>query len=92
MRVPLRSAAVAAASVAALLAVAPTAGADSTGGCPSGADWTLTSLEDLGFPPGEATGIPSLDGNGDGFTCVKPFTVGKNSGGVVFRDNTVQGS
>ena len=38
-----------------------------------------------------STGIPSLDGNGDGLTCTKPFFHGPLDGGFVFRDNTVQG-
>jgi hypothetical protein len=80
-----------AASAAALLAAAPAAGAKSTGACPSGGDWTLASVADLGITPEEADGIPSLDGNGDGMTCTKPFSHGPLDGGFAFRDNTVQG-
>ena len=80
-----------AASAAALLAAAPTAGATSTGACPSGGTWTLTSIADLGITPEDSTGIPSLDGNGDGMTCIKSFSHGPLDGGFAFRDNTVQG-
>jgi hypothetical protein len=80
-----------AASAAALLAAAPAAGAKSTGACPSGGEWTLTSIADLGITPEVASGIPSLDGNGDGRTCIKPFSHGPLDGGFAFRDNTVQG-
>ena len=58
----------------------------STGGCPESASekWELVTVESLGIPPEAATGIASLDGNGDGLTCIKP----QGTGGV-FRDNTV---
>ena len=58
----------------------------SVGGCPDSASekWELVTVESLRITPETATGIPSLDGNGDGLTCIKP----KGEGGV-FRDNTV---
>ena len=90
MRRSLR-ATVMAASAAALLAAVPAADATSTGACPSGGNWTLASVADLGIPPEDASGIPSLDGNGDGKTCIKPFSHGPLDGGFAFRDNTVQG-
>ena len=90
MRRSLRATALAA-SAAALLAAAPAAEATSTGACPSGGAWTLTSIADLGITPEVASGIPSLDGNGDGRTCIKSFSHGPLAGGFAFRDNTVQG-
>jgi hypothetical protein len=46
----------------------------------------------LGITPDLATGIPSLDGNRDGWTCTRPLSVpGLPEGAFVFRDNTVQG-
>ena len=73
------------------LAASP-AGATSTGGCPKSpsAGWQLSSLADLGITPETADGIASLDGNGDGWTCVKRLP-GANQGFFIFRDNTVQG-
>ena len=58
----------------------------SIGGCPESASekWELVTVESLGIPPEAANGIASLDGNGDGLTCIKP----QGTGGV-FRDNTV---
>lgn len=64
------------------------ASAKSIGVCPRAGGYELTSLEDLGIPPEDATGIPSLDGNGDGLTCVKSLS-GPNEGVIIFRDNTV---
>ena len=66
--------------------------ATSTGGCPgpAAASWTLSSLVDLGITPETADGIASLDGNGDGLTCVK-LLPGSNQGFYIFRDNTVRG-
>lgn len=70
---------------AALLATGSAVG-KSIGGCPESASakWELVTVESLGIPPEAATGIASLDGNGDGLTCIKP----QGTGGV-FRDNTV---
>jgi hypothetical protein len=74
-----------------VLAVAQSATATSTGGCPSGDSWQLVTIESLGFDPEIAAGIPSLDGNGDGLTCVQYLTNYPQPGIYVFRDNTVQG-
>jgi hypothetical protein len=69
------------------------ASAKSIGGCPTGDDWNLVTVASLGIPPDTAVGIPSLDGNQDGWTCIKPFVgvPGIPEGAFVFRDNTVQG-
>ena len=69
------------------LASAPAA-AKSVGGCPSGGGWALASLTDLGIDPETSDGIASLDGNSDGYTCIKPLTH-VDTGAVIFRDNTV---
>jgi hypothetical protein len=45
------------------------ASAKVTGGCPSGDDWQLVTVASLGISPEQAAGIPSIDGNGDGWTC-----------------------
>lgn len=73
------------------LATSP-ASATSIGACPSptNAHWELRSLQSLGITPETADGIASLDGNGDGSTCVK-ILPGANQGFFIFRDNTVQG-
>ena len=60
--------------------------AKSVGGCPPGGAFRLVSVEDLGIDPEVATGIPSLDGNQDGLTCIKPL----GEEGFIFRDNTVR--
>ncbi len=68
----------------AVAAFAPIGASGKTiGGCPSGAGagWSLVTVESLGIDPEVAVGIASLNGNGDGYTCLK---------GLVFRDNTVQ--
>jgi hypothetical protein len=67
-----------------------TTGATSTGGCPAGGDWELVTVASLNITPEEAMGLPSLDGNGDGLTCINrlpnhPLIVDA----FVFRDNTV---
>jgi hypothetical protein len=62
--------------------------AKSIGDCPSGSNWQLVTVESLGIDEDTASGIPSLDGNADGWTCIKPLV---KAGGFVFRDNTVQG-
>lgn len=83
--------AVVAATVA--VAFAGTASAKSIGDCPTGDDWSLVKVKSLGIPPEDVSGIPSLDGNEDGWTCIKPFVgvPGIPEGAFVFRDNTVQG-
>ena len=60
------------------------------GGCPpsKGQSWALRSLEELNIDPEIATGIPSLDGNEDGFTCIKLLRNDETS--FIFRDNTVR--
>jgi hypothetical protein len=74
--------------VAALLPA--TTEATSTGGCPPGGDWELVTVASLEITPEEAMGLPSLDGNGDGRTCINrlphhPLI----EDAFVFRDNTV---
>ena len=67
---------------------ATTNAAGPIGGCPRGGAWDLVLVADV-FPdvdPSVLAGIPSLDGNGDGWTCIRP--AGQS---VSFRDNTVQG-
>ena len=63
----------------------------SVGGCPKGAGekWELVTVASLGITPETATGIPSLDGNGDGLTCIKPLPNHPVEGALIFRDNTV---
>ena len=81
-----------AAILAALLLVPGTAVGKAVGGCPEGASekWQLVSVASLGIDPDTATGIPSLDGNRDGMTCIKPLP-GHPAGAdtFIFRDNTV---
>lgn len=48
------------------------AGGKSTGGCPSGDDWELKTLEELEID--QASGTPSLDGNGDSLKCIDSLT------------------
>jgi hypothetical protein len=69
------------------------ASAKSIGGCPTGDNWNLVTVASLGIPPDAVAGLPSLDGNKDGWTCIKPFVgvPGIPEGAFVFRDNTVQG-
>ena len=77
--------------VAILLAFATVAmkASGPVGGCPKGSgDWELVVVAVV-FPDVDPTilaGIPSLDGNGDGLTCIRPAGLS-----VTFRDNTVQG-
>lgn len=64
----------------------------SLGGCPtgSGAEWTLVPVSSLGIDPETAMGIPSLDGNGDGMTCIRTPPQQSPLGELtLFRDNTV---
>lgn len=76
----------------AMLVFAPGASAKAVGGCPVG--FELVTIQSLGISPETASGIPSLDGNGDALTCVVFLTVSENatiSGAFIFRDNTVMG-
>jgi hypothetical protein len=66
------------------------ASAKSIGGCPTGDEWNLVTVKSLGIPPDAASGLASLDGNMDGWTCIKP-SPGLPEGALIFRDNTVQG-
>jgi hypothetical protein len=71
--------------------------AKSVGGCPLGPAgyWQLVTVESLGIDPETASGIPSLDGNADGWTCIALIPANETSviaGGFVFRDNTVGAS
>ena len=67
-----------------------TTGATSTGGCPAGDDWEKVTVASLNISPEEAMGIPSLDGNGDGLTCIHRLPRHPNiPDAFVFRDNTV---
>ena len=82
---------VAIAAVSMLLPSAPAFAAEGppVGGCPTGhGQWQLLSLEELNISPETATGIPSLDGNDDGYTCIKPLP--NNEPFIIFRDNTVR--
>ena len=46
-------------------------------------------MRGLGLDPETASGIPSLDGNGDGWTCIMSLSNHPVEGAFVFRDNTV---
>ena len=78
-------------SVAAILSspwlAVPATGAQAGGGCPEG--WELKRVRSLGIDSETATGIPSLDGNGDGWTCVMTLENHPIEGAFVFRDNTL---
>ncbi len=64
--------------------------AKSIGACPSGDNWSLVTVASLGITPDVANGIPSLDGNRDGWTCTRPLGApGLPEGAFIFRDNTV---
>jgi len=63
--------------------------AKSVGGCPEAAGFTLVTVASLEIPPEDSDGLASLDGNDDGWTCIKPVAGGK---WTIFRDNTVGGS
>jgi hypothetical protein len=73
------------------LALPASAGATSVGGCPSGGSWELVRAADV-IDPEFIAGLPSLDGNQDGLTCIQ-FLPNHPAGSniFVFRDNTVQG-
>ena len=60
--------------------------AKSVGSCPTEAGFALVTVLSLGITPELSEGYPSLDGNGDGLTCIKPVADGK---WTIFRDNTV---
>jgi hypothetical protein len=79
-----------AAVVVALVAPGAATG-KSVGGCPDTASgkWELVTVESLGPPPEGATGLQSLDGNGDGMTCIKRMQLPNFGEAIVFRDNTV---
>ena len=88
-------------AIAVLLLVVPIHGASATatGGCPDSASekWVLASVEGLGIDPEAATGIASLDGNGDGLTCIRKLfssegTICNLENPIIFRDNTVRGT
>lgn len=76
------------------LALAPTsaAHAKSVGGCPPAGGFVLVTVESLGITPETASGIASLDGNGDGMTCIRFLRTSDNSNAPIgiFRDNTVR--
>lgn len=76
---------------AAVLVAAPLYGgaahAKAVGGCPETAGFALVTVESLGIPDEDVEGLPSLDGNGDGLTCIRPVADGK---WMIFRDNTVR--
>jgi hypothetical protein len=62
-------------------------------GCPHGGDWDLVTVASLGIDPETASGIPSLDGNADGYTCTRIQQLGIPPGGFygeTFRDNNVR--
>jgi hypothetical protein len=71
--------------------VATGAQAKSVGGCPPAGNWQLVTVESLDISPEVASGLASLDGNDDGWTCIKPLAIPGAPGAFVFRDNTVQG-
>jgi len=78
------------ATAAVVLVLSSGASAKTVGGCPT--NFELVTVESLGLTEEQANGIPSLDGNGDGLTCIRPLAASENAiifGGFVFRDNTV---
>lgn len=77
---------VAAATIALAALPGAAAQAKSVGGCPESAGFALVTVASLGFPPEETEGVASLDGNGDGWTCIKSVAGSK---WTIFRDNTV---
>ncbi len=56
------------------------------GGCPKG--FALVALEDLNL--GELTGVPSIGGNNDGYTCFKPLDLPQNEEFAILIDNRVR--
>jgi hypothetical protein len=81
---------IAAALCLAGLSFAAPASATSLGGCPSGGTWQQVRVVDV-LDPEFISGNPSLDGNGDGLTCIQ-YLLNHPAGDdiFVFRDNTVQ--
>jgi len=79
------------AGIAAALLAPATAIGKSIGGCPESASgkWELVTVESLGPPPEGATGLQSLDGNADGWTCIKRMELPNFGEAIIFRDNTV---
>ena len=73
--------------VASMTMVAVAAGKP-VAGCPRGGQWQLVTMASLGLPAGN--GIPSADGNGDGWTCAWFQDLGNDLTAVVFRDNNVR--
>ena len=59
-------------------------------GCPHGPGWVLGTVQSFGIDPATASGIPSLDGNGDGWTCGRLQPLGNGFEGLAFRDNNVR--
>jgi hypothetical protein len=47
-------------------------------------------VQSFGIDPATASGIPSLDGNGDGWTCGRLQPLGNGFEGLTFRDNNVR--
>jgi hypothetical protein len=84
---------VAALSIAALTVGLGATGAQakSVGSCPLGGEWDLVTVESLDLPPELTSGLASLDGNGDGWTCIMPLANFPAPEVFIFRDNTVQG-
>jgi hypothetical protein len=79
-----------AAALVVAAALPSTAAGKSIGGCPSGDGWELVTVAELGIDPEIASGIPSLDGNGDGLTCIMGLeNYPRFPDAFVFRDNTV---
>jgi hypothetical protein len=61
------------------------------GECPKAGNWELVTVESLDISPETASGIPSLDNNDDGWTCIKTLPNFPVEGVFIFRDNSVQG-
>jgi hypothetical protein len=55
------------------VALPATAAGTSIGGCASGGNWELRTVAELGIDHEMAAGIPSLDGDGYGRTCIHPL-------------------
>jgi hypothetical protein len=53
-----------------------------------GGNWELVAVEDIGIDSETASGIPSLDGNGDGLTAFS-YSQLPRGGVFTFGDNTV---
>jgi hypothetical protein len=71
----------------AAIAVAPASAIPPpVGGCPTG--WELITVRVVLKNISDPNGLPSLDGNGDGWTCVN-FGFLEQNGRVAFTDNTL---